>query len=139
MGAAKRNGEFIANFAAKCGRLRKSQVVGIAGLTAANNARLGRDKRAVLLVTMAERFGHDGALARAGEGFGRLGRGWLAGKRRRRRISPVTSGAGGGGLLRYHLSEPCLEALFDRPSVLGRQLVLRRQAAVCQLAASSAV
>ena len=56
MSAAKRDSEFIANFHAQCAWLRKTQMMGIAGLTPANNARLGGDKAQMRFVAASLRF-----------------------------------------------------------------------------------
>ena len=53
VGAAKRNGEFIAGLAAKRARLHKSNVMRVRGLAAAQQARLLRHEAEMLLVPVA--------------------------------------------------------------------------------------
>jgi hypothetical protein len=53
--AAEWHGEFIADFAAKCGWLRESEMVGICGASAANETRLLGDRFDMLAVANAPR------------------------------------------------------------------------------------
>ncbi len=55
--AAQRDGELVADLAAKCPRLRDAQVMGIAGLAAADQARLAGDKPQMVLIADAPRLG----------------------------------------------------------------------------------
>ncbi len=56
MPAAQWDGELIADLAAKCTALREAQVVGIAGLAAADQARLLSDMPDVLAIPHPARF-----------------------------------------------------------------------------------
>jgi hypothetical protein len=53
MAAAERDGELVADFAAECPALGKVQVVGVAGLAAADQAGLLRDEPEVIAVADA--------------------------------------------------------------------------------------
>jgi hypothetical protein len=57
MKAADGNGVFVADFAARGGRLRKFDVMGITGRSAAYEAGLLRDKSEVCPISFAHRFG----------------------------------------------------------------------------------
>ena len=59
MPAAKRHRELIADFETDCPGLGKPQVMGIAGLPAADQARLRGDKFQMRLVTQPLRFSDD--------------------------------------------------------------------------------
>jgi hypothetical protein len=56
MVAAQRNGEFVADLAAKGSRLCKFEVMGVTGGALANQAGLSSDKREVRLVSLADCF-----------------------------------------------------------------------------------
>ena len=57
MCAAKRDREFIADLLSKSAQLRKTQVVRVTGLAAADEAGLPRDKTEMLLVPQPLGFG----------------------------------------------------------------------------------
>ena len=68
--AAQRHGELVARLAAKRPGLRKAQVMGIARLAAADQARLPGDEFEMLLVADAPRFGEcEGAFVDAIDRF----------------------------------------------------------------------
>jgi len=126
MTAAKRDGELVANFAAQCAALGKAQVVGVAGLPAAEQAGLLRDEPEVIAVA-------DTPWLREGEGGfvdgPSLLRPALARSLYRDGLGRVFCGGGGRrGLNRCGLPlcswrqrcEPCFERLFDVERVLFR-------------------
>ena len=76
MCAAKWNGEFIADLLSKSAQLRKTQVVRVTGLSAADEAGLPRDKPEMLLVPQPLGFGQ-GQHAFVDAGVGLVIRRWL--------------------------------------------------------------
>src|ERR1043165_9170653 len=59
MSPAERDGEFVADLATECTKLRESQMVGIARLPTADQARLLDHMPDMIAVTHAARFGED--------------------------------------------------------------------------------
>ena len=85
MCAAKRDGEFIADLLSKSARLRKTQMVRVTGLAAADEAGLLRDKPQMLLVPQPLGLGQgQHAFVDAGAGLvirrWRIQFGWLGGR-----------------------------------------------------------
>ena len=66
VGAADRNGEFIADLAAERAKLGKAQMMGVGRRATAQQAGLAADELAVVLVAQADCLGRQRAAADAG-------------------------------------------------------------------------
>ena len=95
--AAQRDGKLVADLEAETAGLRKPQMMGIAGLAPADEARLFGDKAQMGLVTQAPRHG-DCQQAFVDAGADLLGRCRLAPVRLARAPDPVSSAGGRAGL-----------------------------------------
>jgi hypothetical protein len=119
VGAAERNSEFVAGLAAKRPRLHKSDLMGVRGLAAAQQARLLRHKAEMLIVPVAARSAQreHALVCRPGLCFD--------GVACSRKPAPTSAEAVGGGLMPSDqnpvadISDPIRHAQLEMPDHRG--------------------